>query len=79
MYISLNIDITLDEEQKESIRKQVEEQLTSAVKEDQIKNAVQEVCKGMIKSVVNECIQTKEYRAYISGKIMKMLTMKEED
>ena len=77
MYISLNVDVSLDEEQKEDIRKQVEEQLTGAIKEDQIKNAVQEVCKGMIKSIVKECIQTKEYRAYISKKIMDMLLTEE--
>ena len=77
MYISLNVDVSLDEEQKEDIRKQVEEQLTNAIKGDQIKSAVQEVCKGMIKSIVNECIQTKEYRAYISNKVLKMLKTEE--
>lgn len=73
MYISLNIDIALDEEQKASISKQVEEELKNAITEEQLKDAVKEVCRGMIKSVVNECIQTKEYRTFIANKVMGML------
>lgn len=76
MYISLNVEITLNEEQKADIAKQIEEQLTNALTDGQIKEAVKEVCKGMIKSVVNECIQTKEYKSFMARKVLKML---EED
>lgn len=74
MYISLNIDVELTEEQKDIIKKQVEEQLKNSITTKQLEEAVKECCKGMIKSIVNESIQTKEYRTYISSKIMRMLT-----
>ena len=78
MYISLNIDIELTEGQKDEIRKQVEQQLMESFSsETLIKDAVKEVTRGMIKSLVNESIQTKEYRAVVSRKVMNLL-MKEE-
>ena len=78
MYISLNIDIELTEGQKEEIRKQVEQQLMESFSsEPLIKDAVKEVTRGMIKSLVNESIQTKEYRAIVSKRVMNLL-MKEE-
>ena len=78
MYISLNIDIELTEGQKDEIRKQVEQQLMESFSsETLIKDAVKEVTRGMIKSLVNESVQTKEYRAAVSRKVMKLL-MKEE-
>lgn len=78
MYISLNIDIELTEGQKEEIRKQVEQQLMESFSsEPLIKDAVKEVTRGMIKSLVNESIQTKEYRAIVGKRVMNLL-MKEE-
>ena len=78
MYISLNIDIELTEGQKEEIRKQVEQQLMESFSsESLIKDAVKEVTRGMIKSLVNESIQTKEYRAIVGKRVMNLL-MKEE-
>ena len=49
MYINLNIDIELNEEQKEVIRQQVEEQLKNSISEGELREAAKEVCKGMVK------------------------------
>ena len=79
MYVSVNIELELTEEQKKMIHDQVEQQLVSAVTNDMLKDAVKEVTKGMIKSLVNESIQTKEYRAYISKKVLDQLMGKMDD
>ena len=79
MYVSVNIELELTEEQKKMIHDQVEQQLIGAVTNDMLKDAVKEVTKGMIKSLVNESIQTKEYRAYISKKVLDQLMGKMDD
>ena len=77
MYI--NLDIKLNEEQLEALKKNTEQQVREAVEGSQLVTYVKDVVKTVIRSEVNEQIQTKGYRKLIADKVTNVLMENESN
>ena len=76
MYI--NVDVKISNEQIEAIKKGAEEQVKQAIEDGQLSSSIKDVVKGVIRSEVNEQIQTKGYRKLIADKVTNVLMENEE-
>ena len=74
MYINILVDLT--EEQIAQIEKQTKVEIDNAILEGKLTSTIKDVIKTRIKQIVNEEIQTKNYRQYIADKVIDVL-MKE--
>ena len=71
--MNINVDIRLTEEQLKQIEKQAKVEIEDVILSGKLESYIKEVIKSQIKSIVNEEIQTKNYRAYISKKVQEAL------
>lgn len=69
----LNIDVKLTEEQLKQIEEQAKVQLDDIVLAGKLDGVIKDTIKGVVRSIVNEEIQTKGYRKLISGRVEKIL------
>lgn len=69
----LNIDVKLTEEQLKQIEEQAKVQLDDIVLEGKLDGVIKDTIKGVVRSIVNEEIQTKGYRKLIAGRVEKIL------
>lgn len=75
----LNIDVKLTEEQLKQIEEQAKVQLDDIVLAGKLDGVIKDTIKGVVRSIVNEEIQTKGYRKLISGRVEKILMDRGED
>ena len=71
MYI--NIQVSLTEEQLKTIQEQTKIEINNAFLEGKLTGLIKETIKSQIKSLVNEEIQTKNYRSHIAKKVQETL------
>ena len=71
--MNLNVDIRLSEEQLKQIEEQAKIEVTKAMVNGTLDTYIKEVIKSCIKTVVNEEIQTKNYRKLISDRVTKIV------
>ena len=71
MYI--NISVNLTEEQIAQIEEQTKIEIDNAILEGKLTSTIKDVIKTQIKQIVNEEIQTKNYRQYIADKVKDVL------
>ena len=71
--MNLNVDITLSDKQLKLIEDQTRIELEEALESGKLDNYIRETVKSIIKQIVNEEIQTKNYRARISDKVTRVL------
>ena len=71
--MNLNVDITLSDKQLKLIEDQTRIELEEALESGKLDNYIRETVKSIIKQIVNEEIQTKNYRARISNKVTRVL------
>ena len=71
--MNLNIDIKLTESQVKQIEEQTKAEVEDAILSGKLEGYIKDVVKAQIKSIVNEEIQTKNYRAFISKKVQESL------
>lgn len=69
----LNIDVKLTEEQLKQIEEQAKVQLNDSIIEGKLDMLIKDTIKGVIRSIVNEEIQTKNYRRLIANRVEKVL------
>lgn len=69
----LNIEVKLTEQQLKQIEEQAKVQLDDIVLEGKLDGVIKDTIKGVVRSIVNEEIQTKGYRKLISGRVEKIL------
>lgn len=69
----LNIDVKLTEEQLKQIEEQAKVQLDDIVLAGKLDGVIKDTIKGVVRSIVNEEIQTKGYRKLIAGRVEKIL------
>ena len=69
----LNIDVKLTEEQLKQIEEQAKLQLDDIVLAGKLDGVIKDTIKGVVRSIVNEEIQTKGYRKLISGRVENIL------
>lgn len=69
----LNIDVKLTDEQLKQIEEQAKVQLDDIVLAGKLDGVIKDTIKGVVRSIVNEEIQTKGYRKLISGRVEKIL------
>ena len=69
----LNIDVKLTEEQLKRIEEQAKLQLDDIVLAGKLDGVIKDTIKGVVRSIVNEEIQTKGYRKLISGRVENIL------
>lgn len=72
MYFDVKVDLT--PEQLEEVKEQIRTSVTESIKDaGKIESYIRDVIKAQIRSIVNEEIQTKNYRRYIADKVEKTL------
>ena len=72
MYFDVKVDLT--PEQLEEVKEQIRTSVTESIKDaGKIEGYIRDVIKAQIRSIVNEEIQTKNYRRYIADKVEKTL------
>lgn len=71
MYLS--VDFKFTDEQIKYLEEQAKLQLDDAVLSGKLEGVIKDTIKGVIRSVVNEEIQTKNYRRLIADKVEKIL------
>lgn len=71
--MNLNVDIKLTDEQIKKIEEQTRLEVDDAILSGKLDAYIKETVKSVIKSIVNEEIQAKNYRAYISNKVVQTL------
>ena len=69
----LNIDVKLTEEQLKQIEEQAKVQLDDIVLAGKLDGVIKDTIKGVVRSIVNEEIQTKNYRRLIADRVEKIL------
>ena len=69
----LKIDFELTEHQIKQIEEQAKIQLDDAVVGGKLDTVIKDTIKGVIRSIVNEEIQTKGYRRLIADRVEKVL------
>lgn len=69
----LNIDIKLTEQQLKQIEEQAKVQLDDIVLAGKLDGVIKDTIKGVVRSIVNEEIQTKNYRRLIADRVEKIL------
>lgn len=69
----LNIDVKLTEEQLKQIEEQAKVQLDDIVLAGKLDGVIKDTIKGVVRSIVNEEIQTKNYRRLITDRVEKIL------
>ena len=72
MYFDVKVELT--PEQLEQIKEQIRSSVTETMKDTgKLDGYIRDVVKAQIRSIVNEEIQTKNYRRYIADKVEKAL------
>ena len=72
MYFDVKVELT--PEQLEQIKEQIRSSVTETMKDTgKLDGYIRDVVKAQISSIVNEEIQTKNYRRYIADKVEKAL------
>ena len=71
--LNLSVDIKLTEEQIKRIEEQTKTEIDNAISFGRLDSYIKETVKAVIKSIVNEEIQTKNYRSYIADKVHSVL------
>lgn len=71
--MNINVDIKLSEEQIKMVQEQTRLEVDEAILSGKLDSYIKETVKSVIKSIVNEEIQTKGYRAYIANRVMSTL------
>ena len=69
----LNIDFKLTDEQVKRIEEQTKAEINDTILTGKLDSCIKDTIKGVIRSVVNEEIQTKNYRRLISDRVEKIL------
>lgn len=69
----LNIDIKLTEQQIKQIEEQAKVQLDDIVLAGKLDGVIKDTIKGVVRSIVNEEIQTKNYRRLIADRVERIL------
>ena len=69
----LNIDFKLSDEQVKQIEEQTKAEINDTILTGKLDSAIKDVIKGVIRSIVNEEIQTKNYRRLIADRVEKIL------
>lgn len=69
----LNIDVKLTDEQLKQIEEQAKVQLDDIVLAGKLDGVIKDTIKGVVRSIVNEEIQTKNYRRLITDRVEKIL------
>ena len=69
----LKIDFEFSEEQIKQIEEQAKMQLNQSIIEGKLDMLIKDTIKGVIRSIVNEEIQTKNYRRLIADRVEKVL------
>ena len=69
----LNIDFKLSDEQVKQIEEQTKVTINDVVLTGKLDSAIKDVIKGVIRSVVNEEMQTKNYRRLIADRVERIL------
>lgn len=69
----LNIDIKLTEQQIKQIEERAKVQLDDIVLAGKLDGVIKDTIKGVVRSIVNEEIQTKGYRKLIAGRVETIL------
>ena len=77
MYI--NIDFKFTDEQVKQIQEQTKIQLDDIVLSGKLDGVIKDVIKGHIRSIVNEEIQTKNYRKLITDRVDKIMMERVND
>lgn len=71
MYVDFNLK--LSEDQMRQLKEVVAEELSKSFTDAILTKAVKDVYAGHIRSLINEELQTKNYRARVSDKVHKIL------
>lgn len=69
----LNIDFKLSDEQVKQIEEQTKVTINDVILTGKLDSAIKDVIKGVIRSIVNEEIQTKNYRRLIADRVERIL------
>lgn len=69
----LKIDFEFSEEQIKHIEEQAKAQLNDSIIEGKLDMLIKDTIKSVIRSIVNEEIQTKNYRRLIADRVEKVL------
>ncbi len=69
----LNIDFKLTDEQVKQIEEQTKIEVDDIILMGKLDGVIKDTIKGVIRSVVNEEIQTKNYRRLIADRVEKIL------
>lgn len=69
----LKIDFEFSEEQIKQIEEQAKMQLNQSIIEGKLDILIKDTIKSVIRSIVNEEIQTKNYRRLIADRVEKVL------
>ena len=75
----LNIDFKLTDEQIKQIEEQTKIEVDDIILMGKLDGVIKDTIKGVIRSVVNEEIQTKQYRRLIADRVEKILLDRGED
>lgn len=71
MYLNINFNLT--DEQIKQLEEQTKVQLDDIVLAGKLDGVIKDTIKGIIRSIVNEEIQTKGYRRLIADRVEKVL------
>ena len=71
--MNINVDVKLSEEQLRVIQEQTRLEVDDAILSGKLDSYIKETVKSVIKSIVNEEIQTKGYRSYIANRVTSAL------
>lgn len=71
MYLNINFNLT--DEQIKRLEEQTKVQLDDIVLAGKLDGVIKDTIKGIIRSIVNEEIQTKGYRRLIADRVEKVL------
>lgn len=75
--MNLNVDIKLTSEQIKQIEEQTRLELEDVISSGKLDSYIRDTVKSVIKSIVNEEIQTRGYRAHIAQKVTDTLMDRE--
>ncbi len=75
----LNIDFKLTDEQVKQLEEQTKIEVDNIILMGKLDGVIKDTIKGVIRSVVNEEIQTKQYRRLIADRVEKILLDRGED
>lgn len=76
MYLNINFNLT--DEQIKQLEEQTKVQLDDIVLAGKLDGVIKDTIKGIIRSIVNEEIQTKGYRRLIADRVEKVLMESEQ-